>query len=295
MNKIVCAVCRGTSIREVRDANLLPGQQISFNYSFHPDCRRTLAIVECLSCSHQFCYPIPANFSSHYQDIVDAEYLQHAASRTATYERVLPELTARTSGRRLLDVGCATGDFLEAASKHGFEAVGMEPSNWSSAIATQRGFTVHRVFVEQADPQVTGTFDVITLWGVIEHFVDPRGAIESLSRLLRPGGIIALWTGDVSSITSRLMGSRWWYWQGQHIQYFTEASLRKLADISGLASTEVLTYPFCATLESLRNSVRRYAISPLITPLLPLLFVAGDTITIKLPGEMFAILRSRAE
>jgi 2-polyprenyl-3-methyl-5-hydroxy-6-metoxy-1,4-benzoquinol methylase len=270
-------------------------RQVSFSYTFSPEHTRTFQALRCERCTHVYCFPLPPDLASHYRDVVDEEYLAHSRSRRLSAEAVLGGLRARGASGRLLDVGCATGDWLVAAREAGFEAEGLELSEWSARIARERGFVIHQMRLEALAAERPGTFDLITLMGVIEHFERPRDEVRHLRRLLKPGGRLVLWTGDVDSSTSRILGRKWWYWQGQHIQYFTKASLRRLLRDEGLDPVEVRLFPFAATLATIANSLRRYRLQPVLTWLLTPFFRIKPVWFLRLPGEMLATARAPAE
>jgi SAM-dependent methyltransferase len=160
---------------------------------------------------------------------------------------------------KLLDVGCATGDFLSQAKNLGHAAEGLELSRWSSDIARKRRLRIYLETLQSLSSRFPKQYDIVTLWCVIEHFEHPGQEMAYINKLLKRGGHVALWTGDVDSIVSRLFGRRWWYWQGQHIQYFTRSSLNLLAEKSGFENGALKIYPFAANYEQLENSLSRYA------------------------------------
>ena len=226
---------------------------------------------------------------------MDDEYLRHEDSRKLA-ARELIRVLRRVDGagsKRLLDIGCATGDFLDCAKEGGYTAEGLEVSEWSAKIARNRGFQVYGEFLDTFVPSHKGQYDVVTLWGVIEHFARPLDELQRIRQLLKPNGILALWTGDVSSITSRALGRKWWYWQGQHIQYFTADSLSRLARTTGFERVQIDRYPFAATRETLSNSLRRYPVlRPLLMAALTPLFWLRPVVYLRLPGEMFFVART---
>jgi 2-polyprenyl-3-methyl-5-hydroxy-6-metoxy-1,4-benzoquinol methylase len=286
-----CVVCGAESLQEWHPAQIDDPTQVSFSYTFSPEHTRTFRVVRCRACSHAFCSPVPANIADHYLDVRDDEYLKHEPSRRLSARALLEAIGRHQPGGRLLDVGCATGDFLAEARERGYQAEGLELSEWSSQLAGQRGIPVHRKYLAELAREQAGSFDVISLWGVIEHFARPREEMGHISRLLKPGGVLALWTGDVDSITSRLLGRRWWYWQGQHIQYFTHRSLIELTQQSGLQHVRTQLYPFAASFETISNSLRRYKLRPLMVPVAKALFAVRPIWYLRLPGEMFFLAR----
>jgi SAM-dependent methyltransferase len=289
-----CPICDSASVEEVRPAEIERLEEVSFSYSFSPEHTKTFRIVRCRNCTHLFCAPLPEQLVDRYQDVVDEEYLKHAESRRLAAEAVLRNVKKHAAGRRLLDVGCATGDFMQAGRAAGFDVEGLELSTWSCAVARGRGFSVHQKTLSQLASEGGPQFDVISLIGVIEHFPDPRAEMDNLARLLRPGGILVIWTGDVSSWLARLLGRRWWYWQGQHIQYFTQKSLSHLARVARLDPVGTERYPFAATHATLSNSLRRYPLHSLMSAMLAPVFRFKPVVYLRLPGEMLFFAR-RAE
>ena len=74
----------------------------------------------------------------------------------------------------------------------------------------------------------------ITMWDYIEHALDPRGDVEQAYSRLRPGGVLALSTGDAGSALARLSLERWHLMTPRHHNYFfTEATMRRLLESAG--------------------------------------------------------------
>ena len=238
-----------------------------------------------------YCDPVPQDIGVNYKDVVDQEYLRHQNSRELASEAVLKVLKKIKPTGKVLDIGCATGDFLEVARKNGYDAEGVEPSAWSAAIARGRGFKIHEELLEDFAGKHAGEYDIVTLWGVIEHFANPTAEIERIKSILKPGGILALWTGDVDSSLSRLLGRKWWYWQGQHIQYFTHASMKTLVNDHGFEHTDTHLYPFAASFDTISNSLRRYRSHRILTTLLKPFFMIKPNWYLRLPGEMYFIAK----
>jgi SAM-dependent methyltransferase len=290
-----CPICDSSDLREVWPAEIERLDEVSFSYSFSPEHTKTFRVVRCSGCTHRFCAPLPERLVERYHDVVDDEYLKHAESRRLAAEAVLETVKKHVAGRRLLDVGCATGDFLVAGRAAGFEVEGLELSTWSCAVARERGLTVHQETLSRLAEERGPQFDVISLIGVIEHFPEPRAEMANIARLLRPSGIVVMWTGDVSSWLARALGRRWWYWQGQHIQYFTQKSLSVLARSAGLEPIATERYPFAATHATLSNSLRRYPLHSLMSAMLKPFFRLRPVVYLRLPGEMLFLARVHAE
>ncbi len=169
------------------------------------------------------------------------EYIRHLIPY---FERAIHIAQLSAKQGSLLDVGCATGDFLDYAVKAGWEAEGTDISGYAVAKARERGL---RAFVCSINElaQRQGLYNVITLWDVIEHLPDITNAMKVLSNKLLPGGIIIIKTVSRTSITDLLArviyaGSLHYvasplkrmYVPG-HLYYFTPRLLRKFISMFG--------------------------------------------------------------
>ena len=284
--EIPCPVCRSGEYR-IMYPDTLGSRLPEFGYDFSPSHTHSYRVLRCRSCRHAYCSPMPANLFENYVSVRDEEYLKNRQQRIDTGERVVSIIRKFKQSGYLLDVGCATGDFLCVASSH-FKVEGLELSNWAADIAAEKGFVIHRKRLSAL--RADGHYDVVTLWGVIEHFEDPAMEIGEIHRLLRAGGIVCLWTGDVDSMLSRLLGRRWWYFQGQHIQYFSRKSIDRLFADHGFVPRAMRTYPYVMTLRSLAKSLGRYrVIGAVARALFDNSRIGEWKVTFSLPGEMLAI------
>jgi SAM-dependent methyltransferase len=128
---------------------------------------------------------------------------------------------------KALDVGCYTGGFLERLGGE-WELHGIEPIPFAAQEARRRGVRIFQGALQDAD-YPPGAFDLITLWDVAEHLQRPFDAFSRVAQWLKPGGLIALETGNVDSSISRYMGSDWWYVALlEHCSFFAPESFRRL-------------------------------------------------------------------
>lgn len=270
------------------------GQELPrFGYDFTPQHMRTYRVLLCRPCRHAFASPRPERLGERYQDVEDPAYLEWQAERLVAARRVLGRIASKVPSGRLLDVGCATGDFLSAAAGR-YQAEGMEMSDWAAGIARKRGLTVHRAHL--ADFRPGSPYDVLTLWGVIEHFEDPAAEVRRMPGLLREEGRVCLWTGDRDSWVARFLGRRWWYVQGQHLQMFSRTSLEKLFAQSGFETEWIGDYPVTMTLRAVEKSLQRYPLAGKIFSGLPLPKRLRDQVlNLRIPGEMFAVFKRKAQ
>ncbi len=194
-------------------------------------------IVQCRQCGLVYANPRLDNHDilDTYQAVEDPLYVEEREGRVLTFEhhlKPLERLTGPPNGRPLLDVGCYTGVFVEIAGRHGWDAWGVEPSRWAVEQARGQGLRVVQGTLETAHlPEAY--FDVVTMWDVIEHLADPRGVIDQVYRLLKPGGLLVVHTIDIESPFARLMGARWPWLMEMHIYYFSRHTLRAMLELCG--------------------------------------------------------------
>ncbi len=102
--------------------------------------------------------------------------------------RLLSMLEPRT-GARLLDVGCGTGDMLQAAVDRNLSAVGLDVSDVGVESARRRVPKVECVVGAAENlPFADASFDCVTCMGSLEHFVDMERALAEMIRVTRPDG-----------------------------------------------------------------------------------------------------------
>jgi len=143
-------------------------------------------------------------------------------SQLREIEGIMSKFTVRNS-RRLLDVGCGMGGFLIVARELGFEVHGTEISEHA------RKFCHDHLGLDVVAPesleQISGQFDVITIWHVLEHVMDPKNFISMYLAKLRSGGLVVIEVPNWSSFMSRVRKSNWRFIRKDHLIYFTPDSL----------------------------------------------------------------------
>ncbi len=130
------------------------------------------------------------------------------------------------AGGRLLDIGCGSGETLQAASA-AFDVLGVDLSR--TAVADAAAHVPGRVLEGSAErlPLRDASVDVAILTEVLEHAFDPIMALREATRVLRPRGLLAVQTGDVASLRPRLSLEDWRYLQPPvHLNFFSRHILR---------------------------------------------------------------------
>jgi 2-polyprenyl-3-methyl-5-hydroxy-6-metoxy-1,4-benzoquinol methylase len=207
------------------------------------------SMQRCLHCGAIYQHPRPsyAKMAEYYpSDYVAYTPGLHKESRLARFFREYGlkkrwRLIERYVGNgRLLDVGSATGDFLSVMrSQPNWKLVGIEPIH--SAVVRSRnevGVDVVEGLLNDV-PFSHESFDVITMWDVIEHVYDPVAVIKQAANLLRPGGILVINQPNLGSIDRRLFGTAWaGYDLPRHLYLFPADLLRSTMEKVGLEEIE---------------------------------------------------------
>jgi len=148
-------------------------------------------------------------------------------------------------GGRALDVGCAAGYCLRVLAERGFAVKGVELSPVIAREAQAHlGQDAVHVGTLETSPHAPGSFDLITLWDVVEHVIDPHALLRRARELLAPGGLLVLETQDVESPFARILRRRWHHYKhSEHLYHFAPATIRRLLTDSGFR-VEALTHRY---------------------------------------------------
>jgi 2-polyprenyl-3-methyl-5-hydroxy-6-metoxy-1,4-benzoquinol methylase len=202
------------------------------------------SVVRCRKCRLMRTDPRPT--ASTITFYYPPEYQPYAATRIAPSDRP-PRPWDRLSGLfafhvdalpplppgRMLEVGCASGSFLQRMAEQGWQVAGIESSPLAVARAREAGHDVWQGPLETA-PDAAAPYDLIVGWMVLEHLHDPVAALRKLARWLAPGGWLAVSVPNAGALWRRLFGGRWYDWSlPTHLYHFTPATLARLLDRGG--------------------------------------------------------------
>ena len=292
---MTCPICGSDRLLMFAKRTVKNSSEIVYGYKWTPAVRKTLELQQCKQCKHVGVTNLDFSIASEYSDVADEVYLENSDLRTSTSKSVLRVLHKYVSGGKVLDVGCGTGEFLAVASSE-FEPHGIELSSWAAKISRKNVSAVSPVFFSNifekeisAYPEVN--FDLVTMWGVIEHLQHPEAVVKDINLRMNQGGILALWTGDAGSFFARLFKSRWWYVIGQHINLFSKKSLKILLERNGFQLLSYQIYPYTMRLGYLSQSLNRYPVLKFFSLILQIPLLREIRIKLYLPGEMFAIYK----
>jgi 2-polyprenyl-3-methyl-5-hydroxy-6-metoxy-1,4-benzoquinol methylase len=145
-----------------------------------------------------------------------------------------------TPNTKVLDIGCAGGDFLDYAKRKQCITAGLEYSQSNIDLLRSKG---HKAYMERQE--INDKYDLITAFDVVEHLYDVNEFIDFCLDKLTPNGHIALVTGNISSTPAKIANNNWWYiTYPEHIvfpssKYFhTHPKLRKVQLLQTFANTQ---------------------------------------------------------
>lgn len=206
----------------------------------------TFRVVKCKNCgllrqdprptreSIEFYYP--SNYEPFSTAIDMEKSLTRRWDRRYGMLKRIREIERLSSKGRVLDVGCATGNFLFEMARYGhWDVEGVEPNREAAQYAINHfGLSIHIGELTAVDlPQKT--FDVITMWNVFEHLYDPMENLRVIANLLKPKGWFIFSIPNLSCFERRLFGKYWMGWElPRHIYYPTQIQMGEMLDRFGL-------------------------------------------------------------
>ena len=191
-------------------------------------------LVRCENCGLLYLHPQPdwAELSRHYPKDYHA-YLHKESTLTGSLRRFgmrnrVRSILAKTTIQKgsLLDVGCATGDFIASFKvASGWDVTGLEIVPEAAAAARAKGLQIIEKNLEAAELSAE-SFDVVTMWDVLEHMPDPAQALRVCLSLLKPGGLLVLKCPDPAGREASIFRESWiGYEAPQHLFGFPKAVL----------------------------------------------------------------------
>ncbi len=169
------------------------------------------------------------------------DYISHTDSKRNLFERayhIVKKIalnrklklinTCVSNEKKLLDIGCGTGDFLQIAEQNNWNVFGIEPNEHARIIANKK--TDNRVFDTAALSNFQQeSFDVITLWHVLEHLPDLENQLNLFKKLLKPNGTLIIAVPNHHSFDANHYNQFWAaYDVPRHLWHFNRASISKL-------------------------------------------------------------------
>ena len=183
-----------------------------------------------------------------------ADYISHTDSKRSLFEKAYHFVKSialknklnlinslQPNKGRILDIGAGTGEFLSVAKQNGWETTGVEPSDKAKQIAISKGVS----FVEAIAQLEDRSFDVITMWHVLEHVPDLDHQIKELKRLLKPTGSLIIAVPNFKSFDAQHYGKFWAAYDVPiHFWHFSKIAIQKLFQKEQMELVKILPMKF---------------------------------------------------
>ncbi|KGO83345.1 methyltransferase [Flavobacterium beibuense F44-8] len=195
--------------------------------------------------------PAPENLGSYYES---DDYISHTDGKRSLFEKLYHVVKQKAlrdklsiikkyhpEKGKLLDIGAGTGDFLVTAKNDGWDSFGIEPSEKAKKIAVSKGIS----FKNDINELENSSFDVVTMWHVLEHVPDIQQHIAELKRILKPNGLIIIAVPNYNSYDAKHYGKFWAaYDVPRHLWHFSKNSIKLLFSKQGMDLIKILPMKF---------------------------------------------------
>jgi 2-polyprenyl-3-methyl-5-hydroxy-6-metoxy-1,4-benzoquinol methylase len=260
-----CPVCQHQTLNTLFEAKDYTVSQEMFS------------IVYCSNCQTAITQNIPTQteIGRYYQS---DQYISHSNTKKGFINRIYHSVRAymlrkkqqlinRVSNRRtgkLLDIGCGTGYFLNTMQQAQWQVQGIEADENARTFATTQ-FHLQVDSPDTLQTLQTESFDVITLWHVLEHIHDLHLYVENIYRLLKPNSILIIAVPNYQSYDAQHYQAHWaGYDVPRHLWHFSPKSIQVLAAKHNFSLIEEIMMPFDSFYVSLLSEKYRQNALPLV-------------------------------
>jgi len=232
-------------------------------FSRHKFVISSFQINQCINCKSLFVEEVPPEEQLHkiYQD---SRYyaLDHSSEVRIRQEnlRRINAVMQLTGKGKILDVGCASGLFLDIAKELGFETHGIEWAKQNANKAAQKGHILYENSLESFTNQFQHRirFDVVVCLDVIEHAANPYQFMILLKKCLGDQGLLVISTPNFSGFVARFLGNKNpFFIPPEHLNFFSSRGLAILGQRCGLKAKKKVTFGRLTDVE-LNRGARKY-------------------------------------
>ncbi|MCB0842264.1 MAG: class I SAM-dependent methyltransferase [Bacteroidetes bacterium] len=254
-----CPVCDSSDISHV----LSPKDYTVSNEVFE--------VWHCNHCQVRFTQNIPgeSEIGKYYQS---EEYISHSNTSkgivnrlyqivreyTLTQKRKLVERLSEKKSGSILDIGCGTGEFLGTMKSAGWKTLGLEPSEDAQEQA-RKNFQLDVYDNEHLFELSDNSFDVITMWHVLEHVHKLHEYLDKINSLLTSDGLLIIAVPNYQSLDADVYQKEWAaYDVPRHLYHFSPPAMEMLLKQHNLKLEKLKRMPFDAFYVSLLSEKYKY-------------------------------------
>lgn len=210
-------------------------------------------VMRCSNCGHLFVANIPQDLSPFYSsgyfngDLELDGYMDYEADKKAclhTFEEYLNllNLHSKSEQKKMFEIGCATGVFLDMARTAGWEVSGVDISDYAVSKAKEKGLSVYSGVVSDLPLEsLSDIYDAVAMFDVIEHLPDPKIELDFANKILKSGGVLVFASPNSSSLWAKVMGKKWHaFVPPQHLHFFSKDNVMKVADQTGFEVVSIV-------------------------------------------------------
>ena len=238
-----CPVCGGESQRAFLEA------------TDHNVSNDQFKIVECGACSFRFTNPIPTEetIGEYYKS---ENYVSHSGTKKGLVNRVYHIVRSRaikqkealasaySKEKTILDIGCGTGDFLGHCKSKNWRTLGLEPDQSARKIALENN-DIEAKGLNHLYEIEAKSFDVISMWHVLEHVYNLNEDIEQYKKVLKEDGTLIIAVPNCSSNDAEHYNSNWAaYDLPIHLYHFRPDNMKQLFSKHGMEVVKILPMKF---------------------------------------------------
>ncbi|MDQ3239087.1 MAG: class I SAM-dependent methyltransferase [bacterium] len=208
--------------------------------------------IHCLGCNLVSIYPQPdldklneEVYNEKYFYYPDLKWYQKIIYKLYLYKEydrwIIDDSNQKSSSKKILDLGCGQGEFLDKMKNNNWQVYGMEINPFLVKKLKEK-FSDSNIYIldQFLNDKISQKFDIITFWHVIEHLTTPLDTLLKAKNLLNKKGELFIEVPNVDSFVFSLFKQKYtWLRIPDHVYYYSPKSLQKLLEESGYKNVKI--------------------------------------------------------